>query len=354
MTFAAQWQEIRALRAVPTHLAASDPDRRRTFAAALHQAEELAKAADVATNATKALMLFYSLSQAGRAIAAAHLPIPWKLCGHGLGVTTVEQPMLETTVNPAPRRSGDDSFHQVAIAIGSPALAGQAQLGAVWAANPDLREVLPPASAGSWPVALEIPIGMQESPMMNPRRMNLSLPTHTTSGVIAMSLDIAGVTGKDIEKSLDHYPTLRDAFGLVDGANVPLRAGPADTVARGLDDRGVMRADIAKVFPVQSSMLDYWAAQRTFASIVEADPRFPRKPYPHYVGFALPELAGGTCPHPLMLWWALLLGLSSLTRYEPACWTAAIDLNSSELAVNLERVLDIAAEKVPQRILEHL
>lgn len=42
--------------------------------AALRQAEELADAAALASDATKALPLFYSLSQAERADAAAHLP----------------------------------------------------------------------------------------------------------------------------------------------------------------------------------------------------------------------------------------------------------------------------------------
>jgi hypothetical protein len=56
----------------------------------------------------------------------------------------------------------------------------------------------------------------------------------------------------------------------------------------------------------------------------------------------------------LLLWWALLLGLSSLARYEPAAWAAAIDLDSSELAVSLERVLDVASERLPMRILRSL
>ncbi|WP_371878886.1 YaaC family protein [Amycolatopsis roodepoortensis] len=55
-----------------------------------------------------------------------------------------------------------------------------------------------------------------------------------------------------------------------------------------------------------------------------------------------------------MLWWALLLGLSSLTRYEPAAWSAAIDLDASELAVPLEQVLEIAEDRLPTRILESL
>ncbi|MGH9893537.1 MAG: YaaC family protein [bacterium] len=50
----------------------------------------------------------------------------------------------------------------------------------------------------------------------------------------------------------------------------------------------------------------------------------------------------------------MLIGLSSLTRYEPGGWTAAIDPDASELAVSLERLLNVAAESVPMRILEVL
>jgi len=53
---------------------------------------------------------------------------------------------------------------------------------------------------------------------------------------------------------------------------------------------------------------------------------------------------------PLLLWWALLLGLSSLARYESAVWTAAIDLDASPLASDLRTMLDIAADRVPARM----
>jgi hypothetical protein len=58
------------LRAAPP-LAAQDPEPRAVFSAALQQSEELFAAAEVAGPAAKPLPLFYALSQAGRAIAAA-------------------------------------------------------------------------------------------------------------------------------------------------------------------------------------------------------------------------------------------------------------------------------------------
>ena len=352
MTFATHWQAIRALRANPTGAAASDPDRKRTFVAALRQAEELAQASQVAGYATRALPLFYSLSQAGRAIAAVHLNGPWELHGHGLGVTTAKGALLETVVYP--NGKADSSFTRVSGAVGSPILAGRAQLGALWAANPDLLDVPVPSSAGSSPRALEIPIGLEYSQMLRRGQFDPTAPTMTTGGLVETWVDIPGTNGQELTEALKPYPTLRGAFGVKQGGNGADPAGPADAVQREPDERGVMRAAVVRSGPTQTSLSEYWRRRREFASIVEIDERHPRYPYPHFVGFALPDIAGSESPHPLMLWWALLLGLSSLTRYEPAAWTAAIDLDASELAVSLERVLDIAEEKVPKRILQSM
>jgi YaaC-like protein len=102
-------------------------------------------------------------------------------------------------------------------------------------------------------------------------------------------------------------------------------------------------------------MADLRRLQREFASFIEKDGTQPQYPNPHLMGRALPEKSEmEVCPFPLLLWWALLLGLSSLARYHPAAWTAAIDLDASDLAVSLERVLDVAKERVPARILQSL
>lgn len=52
--------------------ATSDTGRRRTYGAALQQFDELLTAATAAGHASRPLPLFYALSQAGRAIAAAY------------------------------------------------------------------------------------------------------------------------------------------------------------------------------------------------------------------------------------------------------------------------------------------
>jgi YaaC-like Protein len=74
---------IRLTRAEPPGHAGEDP-RRATYGTALEQFEELISAASEASPAVRPLPLFYALSQAGRAIAAAYIPEKWRLYGHGL------------------------------------------------------------------------------------------------------------------------------------------------------------------------------------------------------------------------------------------------------------------------------
>jgi hypothetical protein len=113
---------------------------------------------------------------------------------------------------------------------------------------------------------------------------------------------------------------------------------------------GIERVNVGLPIASQVSLKEYYERQNDFCSVIDRGASWP----PEEVGYALPKVGGGAAPHPLMLWWALLLGLSSFARYEPAAWTAAIDPSTSALAVGLERVLDIAQERVPARVLAAL
>jgi hypothetical protein len=56
--------------------------------------------------------------------------------------------------------------------------------------------------------------------------------------------------------------------------------------------------------------------------------------------------------HPLMAWWAVLYTLSMLARYQPAEWAAHIDIDSSQHAAAIEKLLKEALEIVPKLIAE--
>jgi hypothetical protein len=128
------------VRAAPTGSAIVNDEHRRIFTAALNQAEELAVAASAVGYAARPLPQFYSVSQAGRAIAAAHLTDKAELMGHGLSFAYDPEGSLRSTVTPPKGQKSSGAFQDVAIATGSPRLESSVELGALWAANPDLQQ----------------------------------------------------------------------------------------------------------------------------------------------------------------------------------------------------------------------
>jgi hypothetical protein len=79
-------RSLRALRHGPPGYA-KQGGRRTTFQSALEQCEQFLSAASDTGYATQPVQLFYALSQAGRAIAAASPCVgnqAWKVSGHGL------------------------------------------------------------------------------------------------------------------------------------------------------------------------------------------------------------------------------------------------------------------------------
>lgn len=334
------WQAIRELRATPTGGAASDDERRKTFAAALRQAEELADAAKVVGYAAKPLPLFYSLSQAGRAIAAAHLPSDWMLHHHGIGFDSpASTSFLTNQVTPSYRTKKIGSFGGVLAAIGSPRLIGAATLGELWAANPDLNSVAIPTSAGRHMRPLEIALHTPSLVRYDSALLrNLESKSFDGNGELEVSAQASpGVTRSEMESIPQNYPTLRNTV-IYNYVNY--------------SESSVVNLKIDIPSPITFG--DFWRRERNLISMLEIDDNGPTGSGVTIKGYALPGIAGGESPLPLMLWWALLIGLSSLARYHPAIWTAAIDRDSSELAVPLERVLDVAQERVPKRILESL
>lgn len=343
MAIGPAWQEVRAFRAAPPGLAAADDARRATFDAALRQAQELAEAASVAGYAAKPLPLFYSLSQAGRAIAATRLPLDWRLRGHGLSPQDQDAGVLASKV--VPSGGANPSFAAVANAIGSARLQGPSELGALWAANPDLGGV----PIEGWPRALRVDLGARSlgRPYDDFPAQEPGSTLTATGGLVSLTVPVEGQIVAEVTAALRPYPTLRGArpYGAVPGGS-----GPVDSVERVVrlnDPAGRSLVNVGLNAPESMTLEDYWRRQDEMCSLVEVSAAWPH----HATGFVLPEVGGGDAPRPLLLWWGLLLGLSSFARYEPAAWTAAVDPSSSRLAVSLERALDVAEVDVPNRIL---
>ena len=81
------WRSLRQRRAQVPAAAAKPAERAATFRAGLEQAEQQLRAAASIGYDSRALNLFYGLSQGGRALAAAAPNLhgqDWRLKGHGL------------------------------------------------------------------------------------------------------------------------------------------------------------------------------------------------------------------------------------------------------------------------------
>src|SRR5580692_135494 len=83
----AAWATLRATRWDPPGNARLTSDRARTYVVALEQAEQMFRAAATVGQATRPMLAYYGLNQAGRAVAAAAVTIQtdgWRLSGHGI------------------------------------------------------------------------------------------------------------------------------------------------------------------------------------------------------------------------------------------------------------------------------
>lgn len=132
------WEKLRASRANPPGKAAGGA-RRKTYAAAPEQAEQMFRAAATVGPATRPLQVFYGLSQAGRAIAATAVDLrgeDWRLDGHGIRASGFDKPFADIEIRTDPATSRG-SFVRLSQLFDSP----------VWGKDPvrleDVWDMLP-------------------------------------------------------------------------------------------------------------------------------------------------------------------------------------------------------------------
>jgi hypothetical protein len=307
------WRRIRGLRSEPPLLAAAQ-DRRLVFSSALEQSEELFEAARVAGAPSKPLPLFYALSQAGRAIAAAHDDTAgWKSYGHGLTARHADD-IRRSKIRIKPDKA--DTLSSVTRALDSGPLAGTITVGELWAALPELSR-LPRMRAGATPVAQVRPEGD------NPLHLKVLHPARG-SVVVPVSEE------EDVTSALGRY---YDTEGCqVTAPLPPLRGMRSVTVEWPTDP------------PPDST-----PGTRAYRAMYEVTEKHEGE------WFLIPRLGdSGARPSRLLIWWALLYGLSSLARYQPAEWVGALNIDQSPFAVDLEEGLRIAEEAVPPLIADAL
>jgi hypothetical protein len=328
------WKWIRGTRSSPPAVTTADPERRAVYVSALEQAEQLFHAAEDTGPASRPITIFYGLSQAGRAIAAAAnsvtTPDGWTMKGHG-----ISQPG-ETLTDPLPTvrittgRPGDTgSFVRLSEILDSPLWRGDAlKFGDLWDSIPENRDepLTKPTQAR------RTPLGIDDRPL-------LSTDMSSLAGVAVEDLP-PWVVNASSPEPLRRY--LR-AFPGTDGYSHPrldydLESTPAFQAHR--DGWGSLQM----YWKVPGGGSDHDLAARlavlkTRAQAYGSDWYF------------FPRLGkNSTSLHPLMTWWAALHTLSMLARYQPAQWTRHIDVDRSSYAVCIEAFLETALGTVPRLI----
>jgi len=262
--------------------------------------------------------MFYALAQAGQAIVAAHSPgTPPR--SHGLTLPDPGPDLMSTPV----RVHGHGWYQAVSDTVGSPILQS-AELGQLWAAIPDLART--PLPSGAWPKALRVvPVSIGQ----------LAYAPAKTA-VADVLFDPLPTSPADATDRLKRYPAAAPAVI----ATVP---GAPQVMITGYTDHGhgirvyFSLAESEQPIP-QITILDSRASEYRF----------------YNQRWLIPALLEGQVLSPLMLWWALLFGLSMLARYHPDAWVSALEVDRSQLAVPLEDVLDLAQSAVPHLVLEAL
>ena len=328
------WRHIRAFRHDPPG-PANQGDRRKVFGSALEQAEQLFRAAEEIGYAARPILLFYGLSQAGRAIAAAcnACMSDWRLSGHGITVRNI-------TVNNLSRQSplhdvkvadkGSGSFTQLAPMLNSGTLPNGATLGQIWSTIPGLADRPLPNSSGQFP-----PLRFVDN--VHIQKFGTPLQEiHGSIGGLPIQLSSAVDPWRAVQQFLDAYPSLMGS------APSPL-----------CSDAAILEYTNAPTMKAIRSWL--WPGSIDPSESASASREFVNSRTVPYLGeddrWIFPALGGSTTPlHPLLAWWALLYALSMLARYEPDSWTVHLTIDTSPTAVPLETALARALDTCPQLI----
>lgn len=331
----AVWRALRELRAAPPGRATRGA-RKEVFNAALEQAEQLFTSAAGAGPASRPLLLFYGLSQAGRAINACASNVThdsFPLTGHGIVIA--DNSMTRTdlglvTVKDKLSSKGKDSFVQVATALGSRSLPESTRLADLWSTIEE---------AERWPLA---------TPAKSLLHLDWHLPNHrpgnTTlqaivSGMPGSLAEISDPQRREIEVRtwLSNYPALGNYTFLRPGA-IP------DT---GPESRNEREGTIGCWLT--------WALEEHDDAAREQTHRITPWNGRHLANNSrvLHAQLGSDHRqlHPLLSWWAVLFAMSMLARYQPDRWTTYINVNTSKDAVAVEFLLDTALKAVPELIL---
>lgn len=327
------WQMLRTLRSAPPG-SATKGRRRAVFAAAMEQAEQLFGAAQEVGSATRPLLAFYGLSQAGRAIAAASHVAAWELKGHGVTVRDLESARTAPLSGLVVADHGRGSFTQLAEILQAGSLPEATTLGELWPALPELWRFPLPGATGTEPLILRLEGGSRIR-SASQIRLRVSNFPDAVGASFAPGAEISygqeetwNEERRRLSDHMRHFPSL---------------VGWKFTTPKGNP------VGFRRISPnaLETSLM--WDAEGQFASDVAFLERVSFETRGEC--FAYPALSAAAVPaHPLLIWWALLFALSMLARYEPQAWAEVISVDKSSAAAPVEYMLEEALKSLPEII----
>ncbi|WP_329223728.1 YaaC family protein [Streptomyces sp. NBC_01485] len=325
------WRWLRGTRWKPPKAATADQERCETYVFALEQAEQMFRAAATVGPATQPLLIFYGLSQAGRAIMAT-APVKgdqWRLVGHGISQDpkTFAGPLADVAVTTS-KAGNRSSFVRLSQALDSPVWEDSAvPLGALWDCLPENRF-------------------SSLATVTNDRRTPLDVDERTLPG---------GDPNPHASVEVWDFPPWVASAGNADALKTYMKAFPgSEGFAYPWDGPSEAQE------PAFSLDLDGWGGLTMHwhvppgsnGSYEDRRTLIRAMTRPHgRARYLVPAVGSNTKSlHPLMTWWAVLHTLSMLARYEPAQWSKHIHIDSSQQAVPLESLLEKAISTLPTLI----
>lgn len=337
--FEQTWYHLRALRSDPPVAVGKEGQRRATFTSSLEQAEQMFRAAARVGTATRALPLFYGLSQAGRAVACAAKAAKgdaWRLGGHGITTQHLAGPLSEIAVTTG-KKATQGSFVRVSELLNSPVWEGvEKPLTALWDALPENT---------GWPLGKagddrRVPLLALNQVGDGPH------PLATLALILPPSVIEAG-TRQAMVDYLQDYPEAQGWAHYVRKSVEP-DAEPDFY----LDGGG------AGYPPGWGYATLNWEMKAPYTHSYEDRVAFLRSLRRSYSNsehlLFFPSLGTARSIHPLMAWWAVLHAFSMLARYQPAEWAQHISIDDSTYAAAIERLLAEGIETVPLLLLQVL
>lgn len=337
---------LRALRQHPPSLAATDEGRRATFSAALEQSEQFFSAAAAAGPQTRGLLLFYGVSQAGRALRAAQQPdADWaRAGGHGIKIVgeSTSGSFADALVRDT-RNKPSNAFGWVATTLNRASLPENIRVG-------DLARLLFPG--GHFPLAGDDPtyavlelaavrdagLSMDRDKGYGGLRANLRVPASTWELQLP---DPPDRTTADydaykahVRAQLAHYSTLAGAE-LFEAAPGQFQPPPESSDIRNVE---LLWPELPAWDGLSDAVLHRFSDEN----------RPTVKVWPTLPGADQDETSLAT--HPFLLWWGILYAFSHFVRYEPGRWAFLVDVDDSDESVALEEIGDVALDVVPELV----